>query len=61
MSRYAQFRVVFEASSYVASVLPRIQMSPWKIRIMIVVNKTVVLLSLAKPYLQGVQALITQI
>jgi hypothetical protein len=52
---------VFEAISYFASVLPRIQMSPWKLRIMIVVNKTVVLLSHAKPYLQGVQALITQI
>ena len=41
--------------------LPRIQMSPWKIRITIVVNNPAVLLSLEKSHLQGGQALITQI
>lgn len=37
------------------------QMSPWKMHITIVVNNPTVLLSLAKPHLQGGQALITQI
>lgn len=41
--------------------LPRIQMSPWKVQVTIVVNNPAVLLSLAKPHLQGGQALITQI
>jgi hypothetical protein len=41
--------------------LPRIQMSPWKIHVMIVVSNPAVLQSLAKPHLQGGQALIAQI
>jgi hypothetical protein len=36
-------------------------MSPWKIHITIVMNNLAVLLSLAKPHLQGGQALITLI
>jgi hypothetical protein len=60
-AHYAQLGVVLEAVSYVETMLPRIQMSPWKIEITIVVNNPAVLLSLAKPHLQGGQALITQI
>lgn len=40
---------------------PRIQMSPWTICITIVVNSPTVLLSLAKPHLQGGQVLTTQV
>jgi hypothetical protein len=36
-------------------------MSPWKVQVTLVVNNPAVLLSLAKPHLQGGQALITQI
>lgn len=43
---------------YNLRVAPPIQMSPWKIHI---VNNPTVLLSLAKPHLQGGQVLITQI
>ena len=41
--------------------LPRIQMSPWKVQVTLVVNNPAVLLSLARPRHQGGQALITQI
>ncbi|KAJ5283460.1 hypothetical protein N7505_001440 [Penicillium chrysogenum] len=60
-AHYAQLGVVLEAVSYIRTLLPRIQMSPWKIHITIVVNNPAVLLSLAKPHLQGGQALITLI
>lgn len=60
-AHYAQLGVVLEAVSYIRTMLPRIQMSPWKIHITIVVNNPAVLLSLAKPFLQGGQALITLI
>ncbi|KAJ5981906.1 hypothetical protein N7451_012006 [Penicillium sp. IBT 35674x] len=60
-AHYAQLGVVLEAVPYVRMTLPRIQMSPWKIYITIVVNNPAVLLSLAKPHLQGGQALITLI
>ena len=60
-AHYAQLGVVLEAISYVETMLPRIQMSPWKVEVTIVVNNPAVLLSLAKPHVQGGQALITQI
>ncbi|KAJ5904903.1 uncharacterized protein N7473_001819 [Penicillium subrubescens] len=60
-AHYAQLGVVFEAVAYVETMLHRIQMSPWKVQVTIVVNNSAVLLSLAKPHLQGGQALITQI
>ncbi|KAJ5849263.1 hypothetical protein N7534_007952 [Penicillium rubens] len=60
-AHYVQLGVVLEAVSYIRTLLPRIQMSPWKIHITIVVNNPAVLLSLAKPHLQGGQALITLI
>jgi hypothetical protein len=60
-AHFAQLGVVLEAVSYIRTMLPRIQMSPWKIRITIVVNNPAVLLSLAKPHLQGGQALVTRI
>ena len=60
-AHYAQLGAVLEAVSYVKTMLPRIQMSPWKIQVMIVVNNPAVLLSLAKPHLQGGQALIARI
>jgi hypothetical protein len=41
--------------------LPRIQMSPWKVQVTITVDNPSVLMSLAKPHLQGGQVLITQI
>ncbi|KAJ6103666.1 hypothetical protein N7486_003888 [Penicillium sp. IBT 16267x] len=41
--------------------LPRIQISPWKVQVKIVVDNPAVLLSLAKPHLQGGQALVGQI
>jgi hypothetical protein len=59
-AHYAQLGVVLEAASYVRTTLPCIQMSPWKIYMTIVVNKPAVLLSLAKPHLQGGQGLIIQ-
>ncbi|CAI7656797.1 unnamed protein product, partial [Penicillium palitans] len=40
------------------TLLPHIQMSPWKIHITIVLNNPAVLFSLEKPHLQGGQALI---
>ena len=58
-AHYAQLSVVLEAVLYIRTLLPHIQMSPWKIHIMIVVNNPAVLFSLAKPHLQGGQALIT--
>ncbi|KAJ5288337.1 hypothetical protein N7508_011112 [Penicillium antarcticum] len=60
-AHFAQLGVVSEAVAYVKTMLPRIQMSPWKVQVTIVVNNPAVLLSLAKPRLQGGQALITQI
>ena len=60
-AHFAQPGVVSEAAAYVGTMLPRIQMSPWKVQVTIVVNKPAVLRSLAKPRLQGGQALITQI
>lgn len=60
-AHYAQLGVVLEAVSYVRAMLPRIQMSPWKIKVTIVISNPAVLPSLAKPHLQGGQALITQI
>ena len=60
-AHFAQLGVVSEAVAYVETMLPRIQMSPWKVQVTIVVNNAAVLLSLAKPRLQGGQALITQI
>ncbi|KAJ5111625.1 hypothetical protein N7532_002160 [Penicillium argentinense] len=60
-AHYAQLGMVLEAVSYVMTILPRIQMSPYKIQVMIVVSNPAVLLSLAKPHLQGGQALITRI
>ena len=60
-AHYAQLGAVLEAISYVGTMLPRIEMSPWKIRITMVVNNPAVLLSLAKPHLQGGQVLITRI
>lgn len=53
--------MVLEAVSYVRTMLPRIQMSPYKIQVMVVVSNPAVLLSLAKPHLQGGYALITRI
>jgi hypothetical protein len=60
-AHYAQLGLVLEAVSYVRTMLPRIQMSPWKIRITVVVNNPVGLLSLAKPHLPGGQVLIVEI
>ncbi|KAJ5091031.1 hypothetical protein N7532_009715 [Penicillium argentinense] len=60
-AHYAQLGMVLEAVSYVMTMLPRIQMSPYKIQVVIVVSNPAVLLSLAKPHLQGGQALITRI
>ncbi|KAJ5240479.1 uncharacterized protein N7469_002070 [Penicillium citrinum] len=60
-AHYAQLGMVLEAVSYVRTMLPRIQMSPYKIQVMIVVSNPAVLLSLAQPHLQGGQALITRI
>ena len=60
-AHFAQLGVVAEAVAYVATMLPRIPMSPWKVQVTIVVSNPAVLRSLAKPRLQGGQALITQI
>jgi hypothetical protein len=60
-AHYAQLGMVPEAVSYFRTMLPRIQMSPYKIQVMVVVSNPAVLLSLAKPHLQGGQALITRI
>ena len=60
-AHFAHLGVVSEAVAYVETMLPRIQMSPWKVQVTIVVNNPAILLSLAKPRLQGGQALITQI
>ncbi|KAJ5300187.1 hypothetical protein N7508_007430 [Penicillium antarcticum] len=60
-AHYAQLGMVLEAVLYVRTMLPRIQMSPYKIQVMIVVSNPAVLLSLAKPHLQGGQALIIRI
>jgi hypothetical protein len=60
-AHYAQLGMVLEAVLYFRTMLPRIQMSPYKIQVMIVVSNPAVLLSLAKPHLQGGQALITRI
>lgn len=60
-AHYAQLGMVLEAVSYVRTMLPRIQMSPYKIQVMVVVSNPAVLLSLAKSHLQGGQALITRI
>jgi hypothetical protein len=60
-AHYTQFGVMLEAVSYVRLMLPRVQMSPWKIHNTIVVSNPVVMLSLAKPHLQGGQALIIKI
>ncbi|CAP74126.1 Pc34g00010, partial [Penicillium rubens Wisconsin 54-1255] len=50
--------VVLKAVSYIRTLLPHIQMSPWTIHITIVLNNPAVLFSLEKPHLQGGQALI---
>ena len=60
-AHFAQLGVVSEAVAPLETMLPRIQMSPWKVQVTIVVNNPAVLRSLAKPHLQGGQALITQI
>jgi hypothetical protein len=60
-AHYAQLGAVLEAASYIGTMLPRFQMSLWKIHTTIVVSNPAVLLSLANPHLQGGQALITQI
>jgi hypothetical protein len=60
-AHYAQLGAVLEASSYVRRMLPRIQMSLWKIQIIFVVSNSTVLQSLTKQHLQGGQAHITQV
>ncbi|KAI9036908.1 uncharacterized protein KD926_001223 [Aspergillus affinis] len=60
-AHFTQLGVILEAISFVATMLPRIRMSPWKIHVKIVVNNPAVLLSLAQPHLQGGQALVTRI
>lgn len=60
-AHYVQLGLVLEAVLYVESMLPRIQISPWKIQVTVVVNNPTALLSLAKPHLQSGQALLIQI
>mgnify|MGYP006988606076 FL=1 len=60
-AHYAQLGAVLEAVAYVDTMLPRIHMSPWKVQVTITVDNASVLMSLAKPHLQGGQVLITQI
>jgi hypothetical protein len=60
-AHFAHLGTILEATSYVKTMLPRIQMSPWKIHVTIVVSNQTVLRSLAKPLLQGGQSLINLI
>jgi hypothetical protein len=60
-AHYSHLGAVLEATSYLETMLPRIQMSPWKIHIMIAVSNSAVLQTLAKPHLQGGQALIAEV
>lgn len=48
---YTQLGVVLEATSYIETMLPYIQISPWKIHIMIVVRNSAALQLLTKPHL----------
>jgi hypothetical protein len=52
---------VLEVAAYVGTIIRRIQMSAWKLDLTIMLNNSAILLSLAKPYLQGGHALITSI